>query len=26
MRVGSTFLKELNEGDETPGAVNYGTW
>jgi triacylglycerol esterase/lipase EstA (alpha/beta hydrolase family) len=26
MRVGSTFLKELNAGDETPGAVNYGTW
>jgi triacylglycerol esterase/lipase EstA (alpha/beta hydrolase family) len=26
MRVGSTFLKELNEGDETPGIVNYGTW
>src|SRR3954451_16243609 len=26
MRVGSTFLKELNEGDETPGAVTYGTW
>jgi triacylglycerol lipase len=26
MRIGSTFLKELNAGDETPGAVNYGTW
>lgn len=26
MRVGSTFLKELNAGDETPGTVNYGTW
>jgi triacylglycerol lipase len=26
MRVGSTFLKELNEGDETPGVVSYGTW
>ncbi len=26
MRVGSTFLKELNATDETPGAVNYGTW
>lgn len=26
MRIGSTFLKELNEGDETPGIVNYGTW
>ncbi|HEV7563933.1 MAG TPA: triacylglycerol lipase [Solirubrobacterales bacterium] len=26
MRVGSAFLKELNAGDETPGAVNYGTW
>lgn len=26
MRVSSTFLKELNEGDETPGIVNYGTW
>jgi triacylglycerol lipase len=26
MRVGSTFLAELNAGDETPGAVNYGTW
>jgi len=24
--VGSTFLKELNATDETPGAVNYGTW
>jgi triacylglycerol lipase len=26
MRIGSTFLKELNAGDETPGAVHYGTW
>jgi triacylglycerol esterase/lipase EstA (alpha/beta hydrolase family) len=26
MRVGSTFLSELNATDETPGAVNYGTW
>lgn len=26
MRIGSTFLAELNAGDETPGAVNYGTW
>jgi triacylglycerol lipase len=26
MRVGSTFLKELNATDETPGAVTYGTW
>ena len=26
MRVGSTFLKELNAGDETPGIVSYGTW
>ncbi|HKB52131.1 MAG TPA: lipase [Solirubrobacterales bacterium] len=26
MRVGSTFLSELNAGDETPGVVNYGTW
>jgi triacylglycerol lipase len=26
MRLGSTFLKELNEGDETPGTVSYGTW
>ena len=26
MRVGSTFLKELNATDETPGIVNYGTW
>jgi len=26
MRVGSTFLSELNAGDETPGTVNYGTW
>jgi triacylglycerol lipase len=26
MRIGSTFLEELNAGDETPGAVNYGTW
>jgi len=26
MRVGSTFLKELNATDETPGVVNYGTW
>jgi triacylglycerol lipase len=26
MRIGSTFLNELNAGDETPGVVNYGTW
>jgi len=26
MRVGSTFLSELNATDETPGSVNYGTW
>lgn len=26
MRVGSTFLNELNATDETPGTVNYGTW
>ena len=26
MRIGSTFLANLNAGDETPGAVNYGTW
>jgi triacylglycerol lipase len=26
MRVGSTFLNALNATDETPGAVNYGTW
>ncbi len=26
MRPKSTFLNELNAGDETPGSVNYGTW
>jgi len=26
MRVGSSFLSTLNSGDETPGAVSYGTW
>jgi len=26
MRVGSSFLRALNEGDETPGTTNYGTW
>jgi len=26
MRVGSAFLTALNEGDETPGTTNYGTW
>jgi triacylglycerol esterase/lipase EstA (alpha/beta hydrolase family) len=26
MRAGSSFLTTLNSGDETPGAVNYGTW
>jgi triacylglycerol lipase len=26
MRVGSTFLTRLNEGDETPGTVSYATW
>lgn len=26
MRIGSSFLTRLNEGDETPGTTNYGTW
>lgn len=26
MQPGSSFLTALNSGDETPGAVNYGTW
>src|SRR3954463_13803484 len=26
MRQGSSFLSALNSGDETPGAVTYGTW
>ncbi len=26
MLPGSSFLNQLNSGDETPGAVNYGTW
>jgi triacylglycerol esterase/lipase EstA (alpha/beta hydrolase family) len=26
MRPGSTFLNQLNAGDETPGAIHYGTW
>lgn len=26
MRVGSSFLANLNAGDETPGSVNYRTW
>lgn len=26
MRIGSTFLNNLNATDETPGAVSYGTW
>jgi triacylglycerol lipase len=26
MRIGSAFLTELNQGDETPGDVRYGTW
>ena len=26
MRIGSTFLNNLNATDETPGAVTYGTW
>lgn len=26
MRPNSAFLNDLNSGDETPGAVNYGTW
>jgi triacylglycerol lipase len=26
MRPNSTFLNELNAGDETPGAVRYATW
>jgi len=26
MRIGSTFLNELNAGDETPGTVSYATW
>jgi triacylglycerol lipase len=26
MKIDSTFITELNAGDETPGLVNYGTW
>lgn len=26
MRPHSPFLADLNAGDETPGAVNYGAW
>ena len=26
MRPGSTFLNQLNSGDETPGISRYGTW
>jgi len=26
MRIGSTFLTDLNSGDETPGTPRYGTW
>ena len=26
MRPGSEFLTTLNDGDESPGAVSYGTW
>lgn len=26
MRIGSPFLTDLNSGDETPGAVSYGTF
>ena len=26
MRIGSSFLSELNAGDETPGSVVYRTW
>ena len=26
MRIGSEFLTTLNDGDETPGTTNYGTW
>jgi triacylglycerol lipase len=26
MRIKSTFLNELNAGDETPGSVHYATW
>lgn len=26
MRPTSSFIADLNAGDETPGAVNYGTW
>jgi triacylglycerol lipase len=26
MQPGSSFLNSLNATDETPGAVNYGTW
>ncbi|OFX00269.1 MAG: hypothetical protein A3E78_00015 [Alphaproteobacteria bacterium RIFCSPHIGHO2_12_FULL_63_12] len=25
MTIGSSFLAELNSGDDTPGPVNYGT-
>lgn len=26
LETGSQFLRALNQGDETPGAVRYGTW
>lgn len=26
MRPGSSFINRLNAGDDTPGAVRYGTW
>lgn len=26
MRIGSSYLANLNAGDETPGSVNYRTW
>jgi triacylglycerol lipase len=26
MRIGSSFLRSLNDGDETPGSTNYGTF
>jgi triacylglycerol lipase len=26
IRIGSPFLADLNEGDETPGSIRYATW
>ncbi|MDN0196810.1 triacylglycerol lipase [Streptomyces sp. S.PNR 29] len=26
MRIGSSFLADLNSGDETPGSLSYATW